>query len=51
MMLMREFLPDMRRQSARLRFANDDIAVGAVDDSLQLRLLSGRHAELVSSDC
>ncbi len=31
----------------RLRFANYDVAVGAVDDCLQLRLLRGRYAELV----
>src|SRR5437773_2323497 len=31
----------------RLRFANYDVAVGAVDDCLQLRLLRGRYAEFV----
>ena len=30
-----------------LRFANYDVAVGAVDDCFQLRLLRSGHAELV----
>src|SRR5436190_5197108 len=33
--------------SFRLRFANHDVAVRAVDDYLQLRLLRSRYAELV----
>src|SRR6266496_6665591 len=33
--------------SFRLRLANYDVAVGAVDDCLQLGLLRGRYAELV----
>ena len=37
---------DMSRY-VQLRFPNDDVAVSAVDDGLQFRLLRGRNAEFV----
>src|SRR3989454_12802016 len=47
MTLMSDLLPGYLWQLIRLRLANYDVAVSAVDDCLQLRLLSGRYAELV----
>src|SRR4030095_4195514 len=48
MMLMSQiFFLDVDRSQSGLRFANYDVAVGAVNNCLQLRLLCGRHAELI----
>src|SRR2546426_3161807 len=47
MTLMSDLLPGYLWQLIRLRLANYNVAVGAVDDCLQLRLLRGRYAELV----
>src|SRR6266446_6318195 len=47
MMLTSNFFLGYGRQSIRLRFANYNVTVGAVNDYLQLRLLRGWYAELV----